>query len=95
MYGIGGRNMKNKASVLTLRVPRALKERIEKIADREGVSINQLALYALTKEMQEIESSDFFRTYIKGKSKDEIKRDFDAVLAKIPKKRVPKWDKIE
>ena len=87
--------MKNKASVLTLRVPRALKERIEKIADREGVSINQLALYALTKEMQEIESSDFFRTYIKGKSKDEIKRDFDAVLAKIPKKRAPKWDKVE
>jgi len=87
--------MKNKASVLTLRVPRTLKERIEKIADREGVSINQLALYALTKEMQEIESSNFFRTYIKGKSKDEIKRNFDAVLAKIPKKRAPKWDKVE
>ncbi len=87
--------MKNKASVLTLRLPQSLKRKIEKIADREGVSINQLALYALTKEMHEIESSEFFRNYIKGKTKDEIRRDFDTALAKIPKKRVPKWDKFE
>jgi len=87
--------MKNKASVLTLRLPQSLKRKIEKIADREGVSINQLALYALTKEMHEIESSEFLKNYIKGKTKDEIRRDFDTVLAKIPKKRVPKWDKVE
>jgi hypothetical protein len=35
--------MKAKASVLTIRVPVELKHKIEKIADKQGLSINQLA----------------------------------------------------
>jgi predicted HicB family RNase H-like nuclease len=34
-----------KASVLTIRVPSDLKHRIEEVADQQGVSINQLAMY--------------------------------------------------
>jgi predicted HicB family RNase H-like nuclease len=40
--------MKAKPSALTLRTPMELKSRIERIAFEQGVSINQLALYAFT-----------------------------------------------
>ncbi|MCR1795929.1 type II toxin-antitoxin system HicB family antitoxin, partial [Leptospira sp. id769339] len=38
--------MKTKASVLTIRIPSELKHKIERVAEEQGVSINQLALYA-------------------------------------------------
>ena len=49
--------MKTKASILTLRIPRELKHKIEQISDEQGISINQLALYALTKETMEMDTS--------------------------------------
>ena len=56
--------MKTKASVLTLRLPFELKHKIEQIADEQGVSINQLALYTFTKEVGEIETYNYFEKYI-------------------------------
>ena len=46
-----------KASVLTIRVPTDLKHRINSLAEEQGVSINQLALYMFEKEIGNIESS--------------------------------------
>ena len=40
-----------KASVLTIRLPTDLKQRIALIAEAQGVSINQLAMYLLTKKL--------------------------------------------
>lgn len=87
--------MKNKASVLTLRIPSELKHKIERIAEEQGVSINQLALYAFTKEVQEMETSNFFSRIFEGKTKAEIYRNFDSVVSKIKsRKSVPEWDKL-
>ena len=86
--------MAKKANVLTIRVPDDLKHRIEKMADQQGVSINQFAVYALTREISELETSDYFRKYYSKKSKDRINSDFDKVLSKVPKGRVPDWDKV-
>ena len=44
-----------KKNVMIIRVPEELKERIENIAVMQGVSINQFALYAFTKELAERE----------------------------------------
>jgi len=41
-----------KKNVLTIRVPEDLKVRIEKYSAMQGVSINQFALYAFTKELK-------------------------------------------
>jgi hypothetical protein len=86
--------MKTKASVLTIRVPKELKHKIEQIADQQGVSINQLALYAFTKEIKEMETSSFFNNYWKSKTKIEIYNEFDGVMKKVGKTKLPAWDKI-
>jgi NRPS condensation-like uncharacterized protein len=52
----GGKKMKNNASLLTLRIPNELKHNIKLVAEQQGISINQLALYALTKEIKEIQT---------------------------------------
>ena len=87
--------MKNKASVLTIRIPSELKHKIERIADEQGVSINQLALYAFTKEVQELETSSFFGDQYSGKTKKEVFDNFHNVLNKVKvRKSVPDWDKM-
>ena len=84
--------MKAKSSVLTIRVPKELKHKIERVADEQGVSINQLALYAFTKEIKELETSSYFNSLLKSKSKKELFDDFDAVMKKVKASKVPKWD---
>jgi len=86
--------MKAKSSVLTIRVPKELKHKIERIADDQGVSINQLALYAFTKEISEIETSSYFQARFNSKTKKEILGDFDSVMEKVGTSKTPDWDKV-
>jgi predicted DNA-binding protein len=86
--------MKTKASVLTLRLPFELKHKIEQIADEQGLSINQLALYTFTKEIEEMETYNYFEKYWKGKSKKKILNDFDNVLGKVKIRKTFDWDKL-
>ena len=86
--------MKTKDSVLTLRIPVELKHKLEIIAGRQGVSLNQLAMYALTKEITELELSDHFARYWKNHTKKEIMDDFDTVMSKIDNRKVPEWDRM-
>jgi FAD synthase len=81
-----------KSNVMTIRVPEDLKERIENTAILQGVSINQFALYAFTKELAELENSSFFRNYLKGRKKSDILRDFDTVMGKVQNREVDDWD---
>ncbi len=83
-----------KTNVMTIRVPEELKERIENTATLQGVSINQFALYAFTKELSELENSRVFKNRLKGKKREDIIKSFDAVMAKIPEGEVQDWDKI-
>ncbi len=46
----------SQSNVITLRVPLDLKQRLVRVAQAQGVSLNQLA-YALTKEITLMESS--------------------------------------
>lgn len=79
---------------MTIRVSGELKHKIERVADEQGVSINQLALYALTKEIMEMETFSFFNSITRSKRKKAILDDFDAVMAKIRPSKVPEWDKM-
>ena len=49
-----------KKNTLTIRIPEDLKVRIERYSAMQGVSINQFALYAFTKELGELETNRFF-----------------------------------
>ena len=83
-----------KASVLTIRVPFDLKNRIEVAAKEQGVSINQLAMYMFAREVSSFEAGNLISEYWHGYEKDEIVKGFDSVMAKVKKRKVPNWDKI-
>lgn len=85
-----------KTSVLTIRVPHELKERIEFMAEQQGVSINQFALYAFTKQLSEIENSEYFQQFIKNKTRQDLLAGFDKAMGKV-KFRVQNedWDALK
>jgi uncharacterized protein (DUF1778 family) len=85
----------NKKNVLTIRVPEELKEKIEKYSAMQGVSINQFALYAFTKEVAELETNRYFTRTLREKSKQEILQNFDQIMSRVPKRDVPDWDQLE
>jgi len=80
---------------LKIRVPSDLKNRIARVAEEQGVSINQLAMYMFTKELGNIEAGQYLNNFFKGYSNKEILSGFDDVMVKIKKRRVPNWDKLE
>lgn len=86
--------MKAESSVLTVRLPKESKQRIERVADGQGVSINQLALYAFTKEIKEMETPSYFRNRLKLKDKKVLLIDYDTVVKRIGTSELPKWDEI-
>jgi rubrerythrin len=90
--------MKNKASVLTLRVPEELKHNIKNMADQQGISINQLALNALTKEIQEMKTYNQLKNYWINRDEKDISNDFSKLLEKVKQKdnqeAIPDWDAI-
>ena len=87
--------MSKNTNVLTIRVPRDLKERIEKMAEQQGVSMNQFAVYAFTREITALESAAYFKDQYTGKTESEIFADFDAVMGRMPKRRGPEWDRMD
>ena len=70
------------------------KTELEKTAHSQGVSINQFALYAFTKELSELETNDYFQNYLKNKKSDEIISNFDNVMNKVKSKDIPQWDQV-
>lgn len=88
--------MSKNASVLTLRIPRELKHKIKKIASQEGVSINQLAMYFFTKEVENMKTHQFFAKCYEGREKEKLIESAKNVLAKVQKRsRNPVWDSID
>lgn len=85
----------SKTSVLTIRVPSDLKHRIAKVADEQGVSINQLAMYMFSKEIANIEAGQYMSNVWEGYSKNDILSGFDEVMARVKDEEVPEWDKME
>ena len=86
---------RKKPNTITLRVPEDLKRRIENYSAMQGVSINQFALYALTKELGELETNRYFSSLLRGKTRREILAEFDEVMSRVADREVPEWDKLK
>ncbi|MFW5743467.1 MAG: toxin-antitoxin system HicB family antitoxin [Spirochaetota bacterium] len=87
--------MATKRNTLTIRVPEELKQRLEKVATLQGVSVNQFALYAFTKEIADLEASSYFQSVLKGVDKKTMIKEMDRILAAVPERTVPEWDRME
>ncbi len=83
----------NKTNTITVRIPEELKLRIEKISKRQGVSMNQFAMYALTKEAGELEANEWFKNYLRGKKRDALYESFSEALEVVQERPVPDWDR--
>ena len=66
-------------STLSLRLPESLHRRLSEVAEREGVSINQLINSAVAEKMSALMTAD----YLEARAKRASRRKFDAVLAKV------------
>lgn len=86
--------MTTKTNTLTIRVPEDLKLRLEKVAMMQGVSMNQLALYAFTKEIADLETSSYFRTVLRGVDKKTMVEQMDRILDSVAERPVPEWDEL-
>ena len=86
--------MASSTNTMTIRVPAVLKKRIEKVSALQGVSINQFALYAFTKEIAELEKQSYFDGILNGVNKKQLLRAIDEILAAVPERTVPEWDRL-
>jgi predicted DNA-binding protein len=86
--------MASNKHTLTLRVPDELKHRLERLSAQQGVSINHLAVYALTKEIGELETSEHLRRFVGEVDKKRLFAEVDRILSKVPDRPVPEWDEL-
>ncbi len=85
----------NKSLTLTVRMPAELKKRLEREAKYQGVSLNQLTNYMLTVQLTQLETISALENKLSEKSIFQLKKKAEAILDKIPERKVPAWDSLE
>jgi len=75
---------------LSLRLPESLHRKLGEVAEREGVSINQLISSAVAEKMSALMTEE----YIAARAKRASRRKFEAVLAKVPNVEPDESDRI-
>ena len=75
---------------LSLRLPESLHRKLGEVANREGVSINQLISSAVAEKMSALMTEE----YLEERAKRASRQKFEAVLAKIPDVAPDESDKI-
>ena len=84
----------SKTQVITLRVPAELKRRLEREADYQGVSLNQLSSYLLTVQVTQLEAVSTLESRLQAKSIPELREKVTRILDRVPARDVPDWDRM-
>ena len=77
-------------SALNLRLPESLHRKLADVAEREGVSINQLISSAVAEKMSALMTEE----YLAARAKRGSRRKFTAVLAKVPGAEPAEYDRL-
>ncbi|MEA2413769.1 MAG: peptide/nickel transport system permease protein [Thermoanaerobaculia bacterium] len=67
-------------TALSLRLPQSLHEKLGEVAEREGISINQLINSAVAEKMSALMTEE----YLQARAVRGSRRKFAAALAKVP-----------
>jgi len=67
-------------STLSLRLPESIHRKLSEVAEREGVSLNQLISSAVAEKLAALMTEE----YLHARGRHASTKKFDAVLAKIP-----------
>jgi len=78
-------------SALSVRLPESLHRKLAEMADREGISINQLINSAVAEKMSALMTEE----YLQARAARGNRRKFDAVLAKVPDVEPEDTDRLE
>lgn len=84
----------NNTQVVTLRMAKDLKRRLEREAKYQGVSINQLTNYLLNSQLTQLESVSILESRLSEKSIGDLKKKVKKIISKVPDRNVPDWDKL-
>lgn len=84
----------SKTQVVTLRMPKELKRRLDREAKYQGVSLNQLANYLVNIQLTHLEAVSILESRIEKKSIPSLKRKVRRILNKVPERDVPSFDTI-
>jgi predicted transcriptional regulator len=77
-------------SALSVRLPESLHRKLAEVAEREGISINQLINSAVAEKMSALMTEE----YLGERAKRGSRRKFASVLAKVPDVEVEATDRI-
>ncbi len=77
-------------STLSLRLPDSLHRHIKKIAQKDGVSINQFISTAVAEKMSALVTED----YLEKRAKKGSKRKFKEILSKVSDREPLPYDKL-
>jgi predicted transcriptional regulator len=78
-------------STLSLRLPESLHRRLAEVAERDGVSINQLISSAVAEKM----SALLTQKYLEARAKRATGAKFSAALAKVPSLEPDAFDRLD
>ena len=78
-------------STLSLRLPDYLHKSVRELAQKEGVSINQLITLAVAEKMSALMTEDYLAERAKRGSREK----FDAILAKVPDVEPDEQDRLD
>ena len=77
-------------STLSLRLPNSLHKELRAVAEREGVSMNQLISSAVAEKLAALMTVE----YLEERAKRGSRKKFDAALAKVPEVRPAASDRL-
>ncbi|MCL4867995.1 MAG: BrnA antitoxin family protein [Anaerolineae bacterium] len=77
-------------STLSLRLPDYLHEHAKELAQREGISLNQLIMVALAEKMSALMTEE----YLEERAKRGSRAKYEAVLAKVPDVEPEEYDRL-
>ena len=77
-------------SVLSLRLPKSMYQQLKKLAEKEGVSMNQFVTLALAEKMATMNAKAYLAERAKRGSRDKLL----AVLDKVPDVEPEEYDRL-
>jgi len=78
-------------STLSLRLPDSLHDELRRLAEQEGISINQFIASAAAEKLSALRTA----SYLKQRALKGSRKEFEAVLAKVPDISAPESDRLE
>jgi hypothetical protein len=82
-------------ATLSVRMPDIIKEKANKIAHHQGVSMNNFIICSVSTAISQFDSINFFRKELQGIDRNKISDEFEKIMKKTQKGKCPKIEEID